>query len=206
MRGSVAAFAAVIAAACSTCNAAVNLEFRPVHQVVNVGDTVGVGLYAVSDDSQTQFTSAIDVVLAWQNPFLQLLGVDGTGAAPLLSSAFFSPDGHGLNENPFPNPPQDGDGFYTAFAMPGSPLGATPAGTLVTTFQFLAIAPTALTPVDMLVSAGTPAGFTTVFHPTIPATPITGTLSGAGVTILIPSPAATLVLALGVIARPRRRR
>lgn len=194
------AFPLAAGAAAATGQAAVNLEFRPLNQVVNLGDAVGVGLYAVSDDASTQFTSAIDAIFTWDPAFLQLVGVDGTGGAPLLASTFF-PDGHGLNES---NPPQDGDGFYTAFAMPGNPVGATSSGTLITTFVFQTLQLTPLTPVDLLATGGSPQGSTTVFHATIPATSITGTLHGATITI-IPAPGAAGLLGLAGLAASRRR-
>jgi len=38
----------------------VNLEWRPAHQTVGVGDEVQIGLYAVSDNDVNQSTSSME--------------------------------------------------------------------------------------------------------------------------------------------------
>ncbi len=182
--------------------AAVNLEFRPVTQTVNVGQTFGVGLYAVSSTSATESMSAVDVIFGWQPSFLQLLSNDNTGAVPQLTSMFISPGAFGLNEAPIP---ADGDGIYTGLANFGNPVQVTPAGVLLTTFRFTALAQTVLTPVDMLVSAGNPVGFTRALSGLTPNLNITGTLSGATVRI-IPAPASMALLGIAGFGVLRRRR
>ena len=69
--------------------AEINLAFRPMEQTVSVGDTVSIGLYAVSDDNTTQLLSAIRLLFAWQPAFLQLgttdhpSGIDGWSVAAM---------------------------------------------------------------------------------------------------------------------------
>ena len=175
----------------SAAEAAINIEFRPASQAVVVGDTVNVGLYVVSDSDEDQLLAAAQVILGWDPQFLQLLGNDDTGAVPLLSSGFPANDPFNLNEQV---PPQDGDGLYVAFAPLGQPVAATPKGTLLTTFQFLALAETPKTPVDILETGGDPQGETIVFDGTIPNLDVTGTLTGAVVQIVAASDAVRLTL------------
>ena len=158
----------------------INLEFLPPSQTVSVGDTVNIGLYAVSDNETNQLLAAAQVILSWNPNFLQLLGNDDTGAVPLLSSGFPTSDPFNLNEV---SPPQDGDGLYLAFAPLGNPVPATPAGILLTTLQFLALANTPQTPVDILEWGGNPEGETIVFDGTVPNLDVTGTLTGGVVEI-----------------------
>jgi len=186
----------------TSAEAFINVELRPPLQNVSVGSTVSIGLYAVSDSLSNQGFSAVQIIFSWQSSFLHMLANDNTGAAPLLASSFPSPDPYSLNESLVP---QDGNAMYVGLASFGSPAIATPAGTLLTTLRFTALAPTVLTPVDLLSSGGAPVGFTTVFDPVTPNTSITGTLTGAGVHI-IPAPAAGLpLLLLGVVGRRSRR-
>ncbi|MFH0980252.1 MAG: PEP-CTERM sorting domain-containing protein [Planctomycetota bacterium] len=196
--------AVVLAAALvSPAWANINLEFRPASQTVAVSDTVGIGMYAVSDSPASQSFSAIDLILGWDPVFLQLLGVDLTGAVPLLFSGFPSTDPYGLNEAV---PPADGDGFYMAWAPFTGPVYATPAGVLVTTFQFAALGETPGTLADMLESAGSPLGYTTVWDGEIENHPVTGTLDSALV-VIIPEPTSLALLAAAslVLLRGRRR-
>jgi hypothetical protein len=87
-------------------------------------------------------------------------------------------------------------------------VAATPSGTLLTTFLFQALAPTAPTTlINLVPSGGNPIGTTTVFDGTIPNTDVTGTLTGAMVQILpIPGPSALAGLGLGGLFMARRRR
>ena len=192
----------LVLAVCSSNSlyANINLEYRPGSQTVAVGQTVGIGLYAVSDDASVQTLSAVDLVFGWDPGFLDLLGLDPTGAAPLLSSAFPGADPFGLNESV---PPQDGDGLYLALANLGSPVGATPGGTLLTTFQFQTLGVTAGTVVEMLVSGGSPARATTVFDGNVPNLDVTGTLGSASVAV-IPGPASAVLALIGIGVARRR--
>ncbi|MCZ6652142.1 MAG: cohesin domain-containing protein, partial [Planctomycetota bacterium] len=92
-------------------------------------------------------------------------------------------------------PPQDGDGLYVALAPLGNTVPTTPEGVLLTTFQFLALADTPQTPVDILDSGGDPLGETMVFDGIVPNLDVSGTLSGSVVEIILePPPDPTLLL------------
>ncbi|MFN0135668.1 MAG: hypothetical protein ACKVS9_06060 [Phycisphaerae bacterium] len=159
--------------------AAINLEFRKPAQSVCVGDPVRIGLYAVSSDASTPVLAAIDLVFSWDPAYLDLQGVDGTGATTLFGSFFPPSDPFGLNEVV---PPQDGDGLYIAYAPLGTPVPATPAGTLITTFVFTAIANTpGPSFVTIEPTGGTPLIATNVWSGVEPGTPVTGTLDFARV-------------------------
>jgi hypothetical protein len=171
----------VLAAHVSTpAHAAINLELRPVLATVDPGDTIEIGLYAVSDDPEaSQFLFAMEVLFAWDADAMQLLGLDQTGAVPSLASGFAASGDHGLNEE---IPPQDGDGFYLYFAPLGTTAEATPAGALITTFQYLALAPTPAATMTILRSGGgPPPGQTFVVGET--GGDVTGTLGSASVEI-----------------------
>jgi hypothetical protein len=179
-----------------SARALINLEFRPGSQTVNVGDPGDVDLYAVSDSSADQYLAAVDLVFAWDPTYLDLFGLDYTGS-PLLSAFFSFPDPlYGINEA---NPPADGDGLAIGFAPLGVPVAATPAGAYLFTLQFDALAETLGTPISILASLQKPSYLekrTIVFDGTVPNLDVTGTLSGAMVTI-VPEPATVL---LGIVA------
>jgi len=178
----------------------INLEWRPASQMVWVGDMVNVGLYAVVDQG-TQLFRALDMVFTWEPDYLGLLGLDDTG--DLWSSGFPTYGDHGLNET---DPPQDGDGYYRAFAQAGEPIEITTAGFLLTTFVFSAVAPTPETLVDIPPSGGTPPPLeTTVWGGPGANTDVTGTLGDAWVQILIPEPATATLLAVAGLMLLRRR-
>lgn len=186
----------------ASAHGAVNLELRPVSSTVLVGNTVSVGLYAVSDSASNQTVAAIDAILFWNPSLLLFTGNNQVGAVPLLASTFFSPDGHGLNESTLPT---DGDAMYSAFAQFNNPFNATPAGTLVTTFTFTALAQTPGTPISLPASAGSPAGFTTVFGGGGPNINVTGSIGGTTITV-IPAPMTGAgMLAVGGLVAARRR-
>lgn len=157
----------------------INLEWRPVTQTQPVGATIRVGLYAVSDSTETQYLAAVDVIFSWSPSHLQLDRIDDTGSPDWLFSGF-PDDPYNLNET---SPPQDGDGLYSAFASFGDPVGATPEGTLLTTFVFLAVSDTPSTLLDILETGGNPPGRTKVFDAFIPNQDVTGTLGSATMAI-----------------------
>lgn len=185
-----------------TCSGAINLEFRAVSPVYNVGDTVELGLYAVSDSGVGQSLSATEVIFGWDTGFLTFVGLDGTGGAGLSLADFMTVGSGGLNET---NPPADGDGLFFGFASLGTPIDATPGGTLLTTFQFQALAGTAGTAVDILATGGAPVRSTVVYDGVTPNTVVTGALSGDMV-VIVPSPGVAGVAAFAVALAPRRRR
>lgn len=159
--------------------ASINLEWRKPVQSVCPGDIVEIGLYAVSDSASNQLLSAIDLAFTWDPAYLDLQGLSQTGAVPLLASFFPSNDPFGINELV---PPQDGTGLYSAYAPLGAPVAATPAGTLITTFRFLAVAPaSSVSFVEMRETLGSPPVATTVWSGVTPGTPATGTLMDARV-------------------------
>lgn len=178
----------------------IDVTFSPVNSTVSVGDTVDVQVFVTSDTSDDQLMAAMQAIFTWETTYLQLTGHSQAGAVNLLFSGFPA-DPYGINES---SPPQDGTGLYQALAPLGNPVAATASGTLLTTLQFLALAPTEATLIDMLESAGDPQGNTIVFDGTTPNTDVTGILTGTQV-MIIPAPAA-FVLLCGVFAGPRRRR
>ncbi len=192
---------AVLGMSGSKAAAFINVELRPAFQSVPVGATVSIGLYAVSGSASNQGFAAAQIIFNWQTPFLQMLANSNAGAISLLSSSFPT-DPYGLNEAAIP---QDGSAMYVANAMFGSPALATPAGTLLTTLRFTALAPTGLTPLNLLASAGNPVGQTIMFDGTIPNTSVTGTLTGGAVQI-VPAPASAFIALAGLAAMGRRRR
>jgi hypothetical protein len=194
----------VLGVAGSSVQASINLELRPLSQVAIVGNTVNVGLYAISDSPSSQLLSAAQVILTWDVSYVQLSGLNNSGAATWLSSAF-GPEPFGLNTSLL-----DGDAMWIGLAPLGqaNAVPATPGGTLLTTFMFQALAPTApLTLINLVPSGGNPLGTTIVFDGTVPNTDVTGTLTGAMVQILpIPGPSALAGLGLGALFMARRRR
>lgn len=155
----------------------ISLEWRPVSQTVRVGDPAEIGLYAVTDE-ETQLFRALDLVFAWDPEVLELDGLTDTGQ--LLSSGFPASGDGGLNEVV---PPQDGDGYYRALAQLGDPIEVTPAGLLITTFEFRALATAASTLVEILPSGGSPLIETVVWGGPGANTNVTGTLGSAEVTV-----------------------
>jgi len=184
----------------------IDLQWRPADQTVQPGNPVSISLFAVSDDPQrVQLLSAMDVVFSWQPQFLRLDGLTQSGAVPLLYSGFPPNDPSGLNEI---IPPADGDGLYQALARLGQPVEATPQGTLMTTFLFTALAPTAGTDLLILPAGGSPPTRTVVWDGTVPNHDVTGLLGSATVRV-VPEPSSAVLLAVGVVAcvsAPRRKR
>jgi len=191
-----------VGALIGSASGAIDLEFRAVQPVYNVGDTVEIGLYAVSDSGAAQSLSATEVIFGWDTAYLGLLGLDGTGGAGLSVADFMTAGSGGINES---NPPSDGDGLFFGFATLGVPVNATPGGTLLTTFQFQALAETSSTPIDVLATGGAPVRSTVVYDGVVPNTVVTGQLFGDTVTI-VPAPGAACLGVLAVVGAWRRRR
>lgn len=184
-RDVVGALAIGVAAAAAPAPALANvdLELRPVADTVEVGETVRVGLYAVSDDETEQLFAAMEVIFAWDPAFVRFLDIDGTGGVALLRSQIPFPDSSGLNES---DPPADGDGLYIAWAPLAEPIAAPPEGVLVTTFLFEALAPTASTAIDFVPERN--GKRTVVFDGEVPGLDVTGRLVGAWIEIVAPCP------------------
>jgi hypothetical protein len=176
----------------------ISLEWRPAHQVVNVGSTVNVGLYAVADDGVDEVISVMDVILMWDPAFLDLLGVDNNGPYTWQSSGFPSAAPGGLNPDH-----SDGDALYTARSQffPAPSAMATAAGLLVTTMQFTALAET---PGTMLfIPEDHPDGAETIVVGGISALDVHSSLGSATI-VIIPEPAfAGIGLLMSVVALRR---
>jgi hypothetical protein len=170
----------------SAAHANINLEYRPVDVVVEVGETAHIGLYAVWDGGENDSFSAMDVIFTWDPQYFQFLEIDDTGGPGLLLSEIPYPHPSGLNEA---DPPQDGDGLYIAWAPLGDPVQATMEGVLVTTFLFDALQVTPSTEVGFLEEWGSdPVYYTRVIDGVIPGLDITGALIGTSVEIVLPCP------------------
>ena len=185
----------------------INLELRPTPQSVFVGNMVSVGLYAVSDTPAAQTLSTVEVIVNWNTAFLSLVGANNAGSPMTGFTPGFGADPYGFNTSL-----TDGDAIWVGGAPFGSPVSATAAGTFLTTLNFTALAPTAPSTLIGLPTTDTPntGGITystTVIHGSIPGFNIVGSLSGATITINVPSPGAMLALLGGLVfGRPRRRR
>jgi hypothetical protein len=151
----------------------VDVEFRAVEGTVAVGETANLGLYLVSDDQTDQLVSAAQMVFTWEPQYLQLLGLDYTGAVEVLSASF--PSFNPLNEAV---PPQDGNGMFIVMASLGHPIAATPEGALLATFQFEALQETSGTLVDVVPTFDDPPDESIVYDGTVPNWPVTGSLTG----------------------------
>ncbi len=181
-------------------SADINLEWRPATPTVTVGNTVNLGLYAVSDDGSDQSISAMDVIISWDSGYLDLLGVSDDGPYAWIASGFPNDAAlDGVNDSL-----ADGDALYSAYAALGSPAFATPAGLLVTTFQFEALALTVGTPLTIPPTFGTFTE-TEVFDGAVPGLGVHGTLGAATVTI-VPEPGSLALLVAGVGLAVRRGR
>lgn len=185
--------------------ALINLDLRPDLQNVNVGATVSLGLYAVSDSAVNQSIGAMDVIVTWDPTKLNPISFTNAGNGySWLSSSF--PGSSPLNTSL-----SDGNARWTAFAQFGNPAFATPAGLLVTTFQFQAIALTA-TPTVVAIPRSLSPDLTVVYDGVTPNLDVTGTLDnnpGALVNI-VPEPGAIVAIGCGfacfVLRRVRRSR
>jgi hypothetical protein len=174
----------VLALAAVSASAAINLEWRPLSQTANLGDPVGVGLYAVSDSNQGQVFNSAQVIMTWDPAYLLLTGVDQTGSVGLMVSAFTPNDSFGFNES---NPPTDGDGIWFGFVQFGETRTATPQGSLLTTVMFNALALTPGTPVTMHEDGQKPSrppAETWVISGTYN---VLGTLSGPAIVQIVPA-------------------
>lgn len=190
----IAAVLAGLGSASATAN--IDLVWDPPAQTVEVGETVEIGLKAVSDSPFAQSIGALQVILAWEPDNLSLTGSNENGPVDWLKSGF---PGGGLNSTWL-----DGDAWYFALSPLGGPLPfATPEGFVITTFTFTADAETSLTEITIPESLG---GFTTnVFDGKIAGLDVTGLLGTAEVTI-VPEPATLLLVTGGALALLRRRR
>lgn len=177
----------------------IDVRLQPIFQSVGLGANVNVGVWVASNDGGNHSMAAADIMFGWDTSALQFTGINNAGAVTLLSS---------ILPNLSPNemvPPVDGDGFYQAYAMLGNPITVTPAGQLLTTLKFTAIAPTLSALVEILPSAGSPALNTVVYDGVIPNQDDTGDLGFTKIQIT-PEPATVgLMLAASFMVIRRRR-
>ncbi len=181
-----------------TAGALVDLQWRPAQQTVNVGEPVVIGLYAVSDSSEDQLISAMDVIVRWDPAFLSGVSL-GDPQPAWLTDGFFGSAPDEINQDL-----ADGDVMYTAWANFGGSAAATPQGLLCVEFEFTALAPVESTTVYIDTAFGSSAE-TKVFDGTVPNHDIKGTLGTAQVTV-VPEPASLSALMLGVAGMWIRKR
>ncbi|MEP0765983.1 MAG: hypothetical protein HRF45_05505 [Fimbriimonadia bacterium] len=163
---------------CGPVNAQVTLDLQPDYQEVYVGQTVSIELWAISETSATEYTSAMDICLLWDPTYMNPLSFTNAGAGySWFQSGFLYPGDPNASL-------ADGDAVWTAFAGPGNPAPIPPAGLKVTTFQFQALAGTPGTVFSIPTNIGP---YTTVVYDGfIPNTPITGTIDPGAIVKIIP--------------------
>lgn len=159
----------------------VELSWAPQPRTVAAGVTFEIGLFATTDDGQSQSISAMDVVLSWNPMSVELLGVNNNGPYNWLQSGF-PPDPalDGLNDTFL-----DGDAKYTALAAFGNAAMADPNGLLVTTFQFVALTETNLSAIVIEPALGN-FSVTRVFGADFPNQNVTGALHDAAYSVVLP--------------------
>lgn len=197
--------AMLIALSTSSAQANINLVFQPSPTVVSVGNSFSIGLYAFSDSASNQSMASIDAILMWDPSLIQLTGLSNAGNPYSWMMSDFPNDSgfDGLNAPFTPVPANDGNAYYRAFRNTGAPAMATPAGLLVTTLNFTALAPTASTLLTIPPSFGS---FTNsyIIDGQTAGLDVTGTLGQAEI-IIVPEPA-SLILVFGAVALVARRR
>ena len=204
--GCAAAFAVLVTVAARS-QGAVNLELRLDPSSVSIGDTIGVGLYAVSPDGVDDVFSGLDVVLLWNPAHLELVEAisDGPHAWSFLFG--FPPDSQldGLNDSFL-----DGNALFQAASFNAAT--ATPDGLLVATLRFVAVGGATSTIITIEETIGQ-FSMTQVLQPG--GQDVTGDLFGVDITIASAVPTvsewglivlAMLFLTVGVmvIEHPRR--
>ncbi len=178
----------------------IDVSLRPTVQTATVGDVISIDVVASSDDASTQLLTAAEVVFTWDPAVLELL--DSIDDCALLSC----PPGPNCLGSSFPlaaaineaNPPADGDGMVQILANPiVGPIPAPPQGRILTTLDFLVLAPSPTEAVDVVPAIGL--AETVVYGPGI-LVDVTGTLAGAKV--VVPDMATMLLTADPPCATP----
>lgn len=171
-----------VAVCAMAARADINLEFRVISAVVTIDDEVRVGLYMVSDDPfASQYASAAQVIFEWNPMVLRLDAVSPLDAESLIFNGFPINGSSGLNESILP---QDGDAIFIALAPLGNAIEATPAGVLIATFVFKAIAVSDETVVVIVPTGGSPELRTIVFDGVLPNTDVTCGLGEVEIVVL----------------------
>lgn len=173
-----------------TASAEVNLELRvDASAKWFVGDTIEIGLYAVSSSTTDQSVAGIDVILSWNPAVLELTGLNKKGSHPWLASLFPNDSDLGGLNAPFndgdPIPGNDGDAFYLAGSQGASPATVTQEGLLVTILIFTAIGASESSTLIILPQLVTQNWTTTsrVITDNPPGKIITGTLGSVALTV-----------------------
>ena len=167
----------------ATTHANINLELRTLSSTAGVGDTIEVGLYAVSDDNTNQAFIGLQVIIGWDANALMLTSVLENGfdwlgfslddcGVDQLSNEICPPLDGCISSGGVPC--NDGDILLNAFNFAVDAL-ATPEGVLVATYVFQATCPGSSARV-WVIPVGGPRSetFVLVNDPAIPL--VTGTL------------------------------
>lgn len=178
----------------------VDLEWRPPTQTVDVGETVEIGLYAVTNDGKDHSIVAVLAILDWEPMFLGLVGNINNGPYEWQESGFFDDSKFDdLNKTWL-----DGDALYLALAQFERPWpDATPEGFLITTMEFTALAETETTAIDVPLHAGQ-FSQSLILSGEIAGLDVLGSAGSAFVTI-VPEPTTILLLLVGVGTNGYRR-
>lgn len=202
-----AAALAVLVTVAARAQGAVNLELRLDPSSVSIGETIGVGLYAVSPDGVDDVFSGLDVALLWNPAHLELVEAISDGPHVWSFQFGFPSDTQldGLNDSFL-----DGNALFQAASF--SAATATLDGLLVATLRFVAVggAPSTIIMMEEMIGQFSK---TQVLQPG--GKDVTGDLLGVDVTVTSAVPTvsewglivlATLFVTAGVIVidRPRR--
>ena len=173
--------------------AEINLQWRASAQVVRVGQTVDVGLYAISDDDSDQPFGGIDAILGWDPGAVALVERIDDGPYAWLTTSFPNDEkierlnadcGADVFCQPYSGVPfNDGDALYQSVMQfpPNPPPYATPEGLLVTTVRFNALAAMPATEIALLEAVGDQS--TTVVDTEDLGADVTGTLKSVTLSI-----------------------
>jgi hypothetical protein len=176
----------------------IDLSLEPAAQTALVNDVVEIDLLVSSDDDQGRLFAALEAILDWDLVYLDLLGVDDSGAGyPFGPANHFMPDPDGINDDL-----HDGNALFIALAAPGGEATAPPEGMVVTTLRFEALAETSGTVVSFLPEMGAH-GVTRVRR--LDLSDVTGDITSTATVTIIPEPM-SLLLMLGAVAVVGRRR
>jgi hypothetical protein len=137
--------------AASASAGVVDVKQAPIAQSVPVGSPVSVQIVVSTASVGGQPWDSLDAIVTWDPTLLTLVGSSQVGAGAPFFLTGFLPDPDGINASL-----ADGNALFTALGLPGAQINAPqqPGQLVVTTLQFIALAPTAGTPVDFLPTLG----------------------------------------------------